>query len=205
MSDADRERWENRYRGGSRPSTADPWVVERLERLPRRRLLEVAAGEGALALEAASLGFAVTAIDIAAMALGRLEAEARRRGLVLETRTADLDDAAALAGLAPFAAMTVTRYKPSPWQWHQLASLLETGGDLLLCSFSPAQDSIRPAFRLDRGELTGMLGPMGLRLLEWRTFERKGDHLAGSHWRKEGIFPDFSSDLQKFVGIKSLT
>ncbi|MEZ5823392.1 MAG: class I SAM-dependent methyltransferase [Geminicoccaceae bacterium] len=184
MSEADRKRWEERYRAGSHRAAADPWVLERLREAPVGRLLDVASGTGALALEAAAMGFFVSAIDISSVALEELGQEAQGRGLTIETHVADLDEAKALDGLGPFDFLSVSRYKPTPSQWQRLADVLVPGGSLFLCSFSERQESMRPAFRLNQGELMTTLEPLGLVLKEWQSFERGGDHMAGSVWVK---------------------
>ena len=93
----------------------------------------------------------------------------------------------ALAGLGPFAALVVVRFKPSPEQWARLLEVLRPGGRVLLCSFRP-----RPARRahgfplaycLDRAELAALLAPR-LRLLRWRDVDAPGEALAGSVWQR---------------------
>ena len=56
---------------------------------PGMRLLDVAAGSGAMSLAAARLGARVTAIDISPLMIGRLEQRAREEGLELEARVMD--------------------------------------------------------------------------------------------------------------------
>jgi tellurite methyltransferase len=94
MSQADTDRWEARYRAGdaayaSRPSR---FVLDWLARLPRGRALDVACGLGATAIALAEAGFEVEAIDIAPTALARAGEEARRRGVTVDWRCADLAD-----------------------------------------------------------------------------------------------------------------
>ena len=91
-------------------------------------MLDVAAGDGRNALWLARRRLAVTAVDIAPAAIARLEAAARERGLAIAGRVADLDAPDALAGLGPFAALVVVRFKPSPDQWATLLDALAAGG-----------------------------------------------------------------------------
>jgi ubiquinone/menaquinone biosynthesis C-methylase UbiE len=56
---------------------------------PGMRLLDVAAGSGAVSLSAARLGANVTAIDISPVMIERLKARAREEGLNLEARVMD--------------------------------------------------------------------------------------------------------------------
>ncbi|MCB2053193.1 MAG: class I SAM-dependent methyltransferase [Geminicoccaceae bacterium] len=207
MSDADRLRWQRRY--GERPfepRPAESWLIDRA--LPvagpvaDRTVLDVAAGEGANALELAARGGRVTALDIAPRALDRLQAEARRRGLDLHTVVRDLDAPDALDGLGSFALVVIVKYKPSGAQWRAVVDRLEPGGHLCLCSFAltePQGDAPKPeegafdrrgrrsAYLLDRAELQPQLERLGCALLLHEAFERRGDRLEGFVWRKRDV------------------
>ncbi|MEX2332636.1 MAG: methyltransferase domain-containing protein [Pseudohongiella sp.] len=75
MSDADREKWDNRYREGAYAERghASAYLVECLPLMqpPRARALDLACGAGRNALYLASQGFTVDAVDIATEALLR--------------------------------------------------------------------------------------------------------------------------------------
>lgn len=94
MSQSDTDRWEARYRTGDAAyaSTPSSFVMDWLARLPRGRALDVACGLGATAIALAEAGFEVEAIDIAPTALARAGEEARRRGVTVDWRCADLAD-----------------------------------------------------------------------------------------------------------------
>ena len=201
MSEADRKRWDERHAEGGHRSVADPWMLEQLADRKTGRLLDVAAGRGALALEATVMGFSVCAVDISRIALDDLEAEARHRGLAIETRTADLDDITALAGLAPFDLLTISRYKPTPLQWQNIAPALKDGGHLLVCSFSDRQQSMRPAFRLNRECLKAELEPLGFSLKVWQDLERDENFMAGSVWVKGEL--SWSREFRQRVKVYS--
>src|SRR5262245_50965550 len=96
MSAAERDRWDARYRDGAYESRthATALLAAWLPRLPRGAALDVACGAGRNALYLAAQGFAVTALDISAVALERGRREAGARGLTVEWRCADLDDEA---------------------------------------------------------------------------------------------------------------
>ncbi len=93
MTDADRERWDQRYRDGS--YRARPHATELLQKwqpkLPRGRALDIACGAGRNALYLASLGYEVDAVDIAPFALERARQTAGERGLKVNWVEADLD------------------------------------------------------------------------------------------------------------------
>ena len=191
MAEADRERWEARWaaRGGEEPPGApEPYLVRNAGALPPGPTMDAACGDGrnALWLAATRGGAAVTAVDVAPSAVARLRAAAGAAGLAVEASVADLDDPAALAGLGPFAALVVVRYKPSAAQWGRLLDRLAPGGRLLLCSFGRAQHEragFPLAYCLDRGGLEAELGGR-LRLLAYEAFEERGEALEGSLWER---------------------
>ena len=190
MAEADRERWEARWaaRGGEEPPGApEPYLVRNAGALPPGPALDAACGDGRNALWlAAARGGVVTAVDVAPSAVARLRAAAGTAGSAVEASVADLDDPAALACLGPFAAVVVTRYKPSAAQWGRLLDRLAPGGRLLVCSFGRAQHArsgFPLAYCLDRGELEAVLGGR-LRLLAYEVFEERGEALEGSLWER---------------------
>ena len=84
MSQQDRERWDVRYAPRQLVMGEDPkaLVLELDPALPRSgRALEIASGEGQLVLWLARRGLRVTAVDISAVALGKLSARAAAEGL----------------------------------------------------------------------------------------------------------------------------
>ena len=66
-------------------------AAERLGGLEGRRVLELYAGSGALALRLAARGARVTAVEAFAPALGRVAQAARAQGLAVETRAGDAE------------------------------------------------------------------------------------------------------------------
>ena len=186
VSAADLERWEARWRERGAPvGGPEPFLVEELASIAGP-VLDVAAGDGRNALWLARQGFAVTAVDIAPAAIARLEAAARERGLSVAGRVADLDTAAALAGLGPFATLVVVRFKPSPLQWATLLETLRPGGRMFLCSFRTAHHAAHGfplGYCLDRAELAQLLEPR-LKLLSWRERDEGSDLLAASVWER---------------------
>jgi thioredoxin reductase/SAM-dependent methyltransferase len=82
--------WDHRY-GGDQMWSGNPngTLVNEVSGLPPGRALDVGAGEGGDAIWLAERGWKVTASDISAGALGRVDAEAKRRGLPVECHHAD--------------------------------------------------------------------------------------------------------------------
>jgi SAM-dependent methyltransferase len=135
MSEADRERWDTRYAReplvmGPAPK---PLVLELERVLPRQgRALEIACGEGQLAVWLARRGLSVTALDISAVALDKLRAQAVAGGVAgrIEAVEADLDDG--LPPLAPGLALVTCVDFYAPAIMTQARELLAPGGMLLV-------------------------------------------------------------------------
>ncbi len=130
MSEADRERWDQRYRDGS--YRARPHPTELLKqwqpRLPTGRALDIACGAGRNALYLAACGYEVDAVDIAPFALERARETARERGLKVNWIEADLDSYRSKAG--HYDLVVVARYvnrKLLP----RVAQSLKPGGALV--------------------------------------------------------------------------
>src|SRR3990172_12729888 len=86
--------WDERYRQEEAVPERGPsaFLVEQVALLPGGgRVLDVAMGTGRNALYLASLGYAVTGIDISAVAVERCRADASRRGLRVEAVCGDLE------------------------------------------------------------------------------------------------------------------
>ncbi len=190
MSREDFLRWEARWRARSHDlSQPEPFLIRHLPLLRPGRVLDVACGAGRNALALAARGFRVTALDIAPSALALLRHRAREFGARIAVREGDLDDPAALRGLAGFDDLLVIRYKPSRPQWLRLLDCLRPGGRLVLCSFALEDHLLGGARRercLVRAELAELFAGR-LRLLVWEAFAQDGRQLAGSVWEKEDV------------------
>jgi tellurite methyltransferase len=159
MSAAERDKWDARYRDGAyeRRTHATALLAAWLPRLPRGAALDVACGAGRNALYLAAQGYAVTALDISAVALERGRRDAAARGLAVEWRCADLDDEPeAVLPPGPFALIVWVRYVHRELMPHLLARLAH--GGTLLCEQHVATTldvagPTSPAFRLAPGEL----------------------------------------------------
>jgi tellurite methyltransferase len=99
VSHAERDKWNERYLKGAYEDRTHPTVLlaDWLPRLPRGRALDVACGAGRNALFLAAQGYAVDAIDISSVALGRTERAATEHGLEVTPICADLDENPELA------------------------------------------------------------------------------------------------------------
>lgn len=95
MSDAERDKWDERYRGGAYEGRTHPTALLAawLPFFPRGRALDVACGAGRNALFLRAAGFTVSALDISTVALDRGRRAASERGLLIDWRRADFDAA----------------------------------------------------------------------------------------------------------------
>jgi SAM-dependent methyltransferase len=131
MSEADREKWDTRYREGSYEARnyASPFLESWLPKLPATLrgmpALDVACGAGRNALRLAEAGFAVDAMDISAAALARAAASAAARGLQVNWIEADLDHARPTPG--HYALISVIRFTDPLLHPHLAAALAPHG------------------------------------------------------------------------------
>lgn len=90
--ESDRERWDRKYATGEGPAhfKPKPFLTRHHQMLGGGRALDVACGFGGNALYLASLGYRVDAVDASGFALGKVKAEAARRGLPVTLVQADL-------------------------------------------------------------------------------------------------------------------
>jgi tellurite methyltransferase len=182
MSEQDRTKWNARYRDGAYESRVhasaivERWAPDALESAARAgrgnsgatraRALDVACGAGRNALALARIGFAVDALDVAEEALQRARATAVARGLTVDWRRVDLDDGLP-AEFTGYDLIVVIRYLNRALL-PLLADRLCPGG-LLVCEIHMATEldvigPTSPQFRLDPGELTGLVP--GLAMVE---------------------------------------
>lgn len=159
MSDAERDKWDARYRDGAYADRTHPTALlaDWLPRLPRGRALDVACGAGRNALYLAANGFAVTAVDVSPVALERGRQAAADRALEIDWVQADLDDDPAQSlPDGEFHAIVWVRYVHRTLMPY-LAARLALGG-VLLCEQHLATDAAVAGprsreFRLAPGEL----------------------------------------------------
>jgi SAM-dependent methyltransferase len=87
------ETWDERYRqDGDTIKEPARFLVEQLDRLPRGRALDLAAGSGRNALFLAAHGYPTDAVDASQVAVDKLSAISLRQSLPIISTTADLPD-----------------------------------------------------------------------------------------------------------------
>jgi tellurite methyltransferase len=166
MSDADRKRWDQRYRDGSYRARPNETVLLRKwqPELPSGRALDVACGAGRNALYLAECGYEVDAVDIAPFALQQARATARERGLEVNWMEADLDTFVPEKGR--YDLIVVARYinrRLLP----RLAAGLRPGGALVFEHHYRTELEVDgpkdPDFRLAPGELRQQFSGLDIR------------------------------------------
>lgn len=165
MAEADRERWDRRYRTGSHTALEPPgWLAELDDELPwSGRALDVAAGAGRLALWLAERGLDTTAVDVSREAIDLCTANAEAADLSLSTLILDLEREALPSG--PFALITCFYYLQREL-FPVLRERLAPGG-CLVCELPTRRNLERHAkpgsrFLLETNELLELVAPLEL-------------------------------------------
>lgn len=168
MSDADREKWDARYRThGAESTEPSPFLTGLDELLPRTgRALDVAGGAGRNALWLARRGLEVTLLDISREGLALAGVAARDQGLPLTLVEADLDQLPLPPG--PFDLIISFNFLRRDL-FAAIPQALSHGG--LLVYLQPTRSNLQrharpPApFLLEDGELPGLV--KGLELVRY--------------------------------------
>lgn len=180
MSDAERTKWDARYREQGAPSREpSPFVTSLDALLPRAgRALDVAGGAGRHAIWLARRGLDVTLADISPVGLGLADEEARRAGVPLTTIALDLERDAPPPG--PWDVVLSFHYLNRPL-FARYERLLAPGG--LLVIVHPTRSNLLrhprpgPDFLLDDGELPRLV--TGLEIVRYEEgWLEEGRHEA---------------------------
>jgi ubiquinone/menaquinone biosynthesis C-methylase UbiE len=130
---------------------------------PGMRLLDVAAGSGAVSLAAARLGAHVTAVDVSPVMVERLKRRAREEGLNLEARVMDghaldLEDESFDMVASEFGVML---FPDLPRGLREMARVTKSGGRVVVVAFgSPAKIEFFNFFiRAVQAAVPGFTGP----------------------------------------------
>jgi SAM-dependent methyltransferase len=165
MSEADRLKWDDHYRGRACPamSAPNPLLVEWLPRLEVEAATplaaDVACGTGRHALHLARHGWRVEAMDISAVALAELASVARAEGLAVTCLQYDFEPVppAALPALGParYDLAVMMRYTNLPLVG-LLAQAIRPGGYLVAEAYLRTQEADggprNPAYRVEPGQ-----------------------------------------------------
>ena len=156
MSDADRQKWDERYRAGAYQQRDQPaeFLTRWLGQISPGRALDVACGAGRNALYLAQAGFVVDAVDVSRVGLGCARDSARDRGVNVNWIEHDLDGG--IPGADRYDLILMIRYV-NPGLFRMLPERLQPGGYLLceehLVTTVVVAGPENPRFRVQPGEL----------------------------------------------------
>ena len=179
MSQADRDKWNARYREGAYSTRTYPstllveWLPQLKTEKVRPRAIDVACGAGRNALYLGREGWQVDALDISQVALERVAATAAAERLAINCIEADLDDSSPLptALCAPerYDLALLIRYTNLPLI-ERLKQILRTGGYLIVEKHLMTKAEVigprSPQFRVAPGALHEAAA--GLRIMAYR-------------------------------------
>lgn len=190
MSDADRRKWDARYRQGGAEETGPPSalleeVLADEDFLATRpsTALDVACGSGRNALYLAGRGFEVDAVDISPEALARGRMAADRLGLTIRWLQRDLDEGLVLPG--PYDLIVMTRYLnlaliPT------LGRLLNPGGRLVVEVFLDWQGN-EPVTGPRNASFRAAPGALARSCRELSVLQLEEGPITGRHGRVEAL------------------
>ena len=170
MSDADRSRWDERYRQGAYASRQHPsaFLADCIEQLPHRgRALDLACGTGRNAIFLARRGLTVDAVDISSAALERGRAAAG--DLPIRWLECDLDGG--FHSDLRYDAIVNIRYVDMPLL-RSLLPILAPGGTLVVEQHLVHETPVdvvgpkNPAFRVVPGTLAQLAQALAVERLE---------------------------------------
>lgn len=156
MSNADRKKWNDRYRTGAYQERDRPseFLTRWLPQISSGRALDVACGAGRNALYLAEAGFTVDAVDVSGEGLARAKASACDRGITVNWIELDLDTG--IPGEDRYDLILMIRYV-NPTLLRSLTERLRPGGYLLceehLVTTAEVIGPENPRFRVQPGEL----------------------------------------------------
>lgn len=179
MSQADREKWDQRYRDGAYRTRTHPtvflheWLAQLDIDSSEARTLDIACGTGRNALFLAHAGWYVDAIDISTAGLDRLRRAAQAHGLPVRCIEADLEDPlnlqAALNDTARYDLAIMMRYTNLPLV-AVLSERVRAGGYVIVEEHLRTQAEVtgprNPRFRVAPGALRAAAA--GLEVIEYR-------------------------------------
>jgi tellurite methyltransferase len=159
MSQAERLKWDERYRTGAYTDRKHPTALlaEWVSQLARGRALDVACGAGRNSLYLAANGWRIDAVDISPVGLERARQNATAQGLEVSWIQADLEGhPGAVLPAGPYDLIVLARYVNRAI-YRPLVERLACGGVLICDQHIVSSDDVigpkNPAYRLQHNEL----------------------------------------------------
>ncbi|MEE4192940.1 MAG: methyltransferase domain-containing protein [Halieaceae bacterium] len=181
MSNADRDKWNQRYAEGAYAERTHPSALLEAwaDRVVPGKALDVACGAGRNALWLAERGFDVDGVDIAANGLASARRAAEERALSVNLIEHDLDDPLEL--VTDYQLILMIRYVDFPLL-RQLVNHLAPGG-WLICEQHMVSDAEvigpgNPAFRVAPGALAAAAPGLAIESVEEGVFTEPDGRLA---------------------------
>lgn len=169
MADADRGRWDARYRQGAYQDRTHPsaFLAAHVDRAPIGEALDLACGAGRNANFLASRGFTVNGWDISVEALGQAQARAEELALDIDWRSCDLERVT----LPKDHYDLVIQIRYVNWALvGQAIDALRPGGVFLseqhLVTDRDVVGPSNPAFRATPGQLRAAVSPLAIEIYE---------------------------------------
>lgn len=157
-----------------------PFLVENVALLPRGRALDIAMGSGRNAVYLAHMGFTVEGVDISPEAVSRAREYARRAGVDIEVRVADLEGDFSIVRGA-YDAIICFHYLQRNLIPRIKSGLRARGGTVVYETFIVDQAQLgkpkNPAYLLEHNELLELF--RDLRCLRYREGMIGGSAVAG--------------------------
>jgi SAM-dependent methyltransferase len=179
MPEADRTKWDARYRAEGASSDPSPWLASLDAVLPRAgRALDVAGGAGRNAVWLARRGLSVTLVDISPVGLALAKERARQAGVEIVTHAIDLARDPLPEG--PWDVLVQFHYLERAL-FARYPAMLAPGG-LLVVEHPTRSNLLRhekpgAAFLLDDGELPGLCAGLSIESHE-ESWNEAGRHEA---------------------------
>jgi tellurite methyltransferase len=167
VSEADRERWDRKYREGAGGSVPSPFLLSVADLLPTRgRALDLAGGRGRHARWLAQRGLDVTLADVSAVGLALAREEAQKADVPIATLAIDLEREPPPEG--PWDVVLIFHYLNRPLL-ARIPELLAPGGLFVFCQATVRNLERHPkpprGYLLEEGELHGLV--TGLEIIRY--------------------------------------
>lgn len=186
--DSDRQRWDQRFSTKALQAPKVPrFFQQQLPQLPAAgaRVLDVASGDGAVALWFATQGFEVSALDISSVALARLQTFAQQQATSIDCICEDLDDVVSSGKVVPeaFDVIVMAHFKPTLNLLERLSTCLRPAGQMLLTTFNQLhheKQGFSERFCLSPHEFEHTIE--GLQCVHYQSVEHNGSCMDEYRW-----------------------